>query len=55
VFQARNKATGQDFAIKKVFQDNKHKNRELEIMREIYHDNIVNLKEAYYTKADNKF
>jgi len=33
----------------------KHKSRELEIMREIYHDNIINLKEAYYAKPDNRF
>ena len=41
-------------AIKKVFQDRRYKNRELPIMLELHHPNIVELKSYYKTKAENK-
>ena len=48
------KTTGEKVAIKKVFQDRRYKNRELPIMLELHHPNIVELKSYYKTKAENK-
>ena len=48
------KGTGEKVAIKKVFQDRRYKNRELPIMQELHHPNIVELKSYYKTKAENK-
>ena len=47
------KKTGEKVAIKKVFQDKRYKNRELPIMQELHHPNIVELKSYYCTKAEN--
>ena len=47
------KKTGEKVAIKKVFQDKRYKNRELPIMLELHHPNIVELKSYYCTKAEN--
>ncbi len=44
--------TGETVAIKKVFQDKRYKNRELQIMKELKHSNIVELKHAFYTSGD---
>lgn len=52
VYQAVIAETSETVAIKKVFQDKRYKNRELEIMRELYHPNIVKLKHAFYSKGD---
>ena len=46
------KKTGEKVAIKKVFQDKRYKNRELPIMKELHHPNIVELKSYYCTKAE---
>ena len=39
-------------AIKKVYQDKRYKNRELQIMKELYHPNVITLKHAFYTQGD---
>ena len=39
-------------AIKKVYQDKRYKNRELQIMKELFHSNIVKLEHAFYTQGD---
>ena len=57
--------TGESVAIKKaprafsshfspleVFQDKRYKNRELQIMKELKHPNVVDLKHAFYTSGD---
>lgn len=49
VFQARCQETGDVVAIKKVLQDKRFKNRELQIMRAVDHPNIVQLKHCFYT------
>ena len=54
VLLAEVKTTGEKVAIKKVFQDHRYKNRELPIMLELHHPNIVELKSYYKTKAENK-
>lgn len=51
VFQGTIKRTGEIVAIKKVFQDKRYKNRELDIMRELNHPNIVTLISYYYTNS----
>ena len=38
-------------AIKKVLQDKKYKNRELQIMKELCHPNVINLRHAFYTSG----
>ena len=53
VLLATVKGTGEKVAIKKVFQDRRYKNRELPIMLELHHPNIVELKSYYKTKAEN--
>ena len=53
VFLAKIKKTGEKVAVKKVFQDRRYKNRELPIMQELHHPNIVELKSYYCTKAEN--
>mmetsp|Transcript_12832 Transcript_12832/g.40968 ORF Transcript_12832/g.40968 Transcript_12832/m.40968 type:complete len:417 (-) Transcript_12832:355-1605(-) len=52
VFQARVVETGEIVAIKKVLQDRRFKNRELSIMRQLRHPNIVELKHCFYSKGD---
>ncbi len=44
--------TGEVVAIKKVYQDKRYKNRELQIMRGLEHPNVVGMKQAFYTKGE---
>jgi len=48
VYQASIVETGETVAIKKVLQDKRFKNRELQIMQELRHPNIVELKHAFH-------
>ncbi|KAG5645833.1 Glycogen synthase kinase 1 [Asterophora parasitica] len=55
VFQARlvnAPKDGDDIAIKKVLQDKRFKNRELQIMRLVSHPNVVDLKAFFYSNGD---
>ena len=52
VYQAHVVETGEMVAIKKVFQDKRYKNRELQIMKDLSHMNIVTLKHAFYTNGE---
>ncbi|KAG5727605.1 Protein kinase gsk3 [Termitomyces sp. T112] len=56
VFQARLASTKEsdDIAIKKVLQDKRFKNRELQIMRLVSHPNVVDLKAFFYSNGDKK-
>jgi len=54
VYKARNLETKETVAIKKVYQDRRFKNRELQIMRRIKHPNIVELKNYYFSTSSNK-
>jgi len=47
-------ATGDRVAIKKVLQDKRYKNRELQIMQELKHPNIVEFFHAFHTAGDKK-
>jgi len=52
--QGGSTATGDDVAIKKVLQDKRFKNRELQIMKLVDHPNIVALKAFFYSQNDQK-
>ena len=53
VYQAVSMETNETVAIKKVYQDRRYKNRELQIMKELgYHPNIVTLHHAFYTNGE---
>ncbi|PSC74124.1 shaggy-related kinase epsilon [Micractinium conductrix] len=52
VFQAKCLETGETVAIKKVLQDKRFKNRELQIIRMMAHPNIVQLKHCFYTSTE---
>ncbi|KIJ29892.1 hypothetical protein M422DRAFT_76738 [Sphaerobolus stellatus SS14] len=57
VFQAKvvNAPKGEDeIAIKKVLQDKRFKNRELQIMRLVSHPNVVDLKAFFYSNGEGK-
>ncbi|PWZ21238.1 Shaggy-related protein kinase GSK4 [Zea mays] len=57
VFQAKCLETGETVAIKKVLQDKRYKNRELQIMRSMDHCNAVSLKHCFFstTSRDELF
>jgi len=48
VFQAKCLETGETVAIKKVLQDRRYKNRELQTMRILDHPNVVSLKHCFF-------
>lgn len=56
VFQAKlvGSKENEDIAIKKVLQDKRFKNRELQIMRLVSHPNVVDLKAFFYSNGDKK-
>ncbi|CDH60261.1 pkinase-domain-containing protein [Lichtheimia corymbifera JMRC:FSU:9682] len=54
VYQAKLAHSGEDAAIKKVLQDKRFKNRELQIMKVMNHPNICGLKAYFYTQGDTK-
>jgi glycogen synthase kinase 3 beta len=47
--------TGEAVAIKKVFQDRRYKNRELQILKELHHPNNIELREYFYSPGDKVF
>ncbi|CAK77104.1 unnamed protein product (macronuclear) [Paramecium tetraurelia] len=54
VHKAKVNETGEFVAIKKVLQDRRYKNRELQILQELDHVNVLKMKHAFYTPAENK-
>jgi glycogen synthase kinase 3 beta len=52
VFQATMVETGEVVAVKKVLQDKRFKNRELQIMKQLKHSNVVELKCNFYSKGE---
>ncbi|KAF5744352.1 Shaggy-like protein kinase 32 isoform 1 [Tripterygium wilfordii] len=57
VFQAKCLETGELVAIKKVLQDRRYKNRELQIIRLLNHPNVVQLKNCFFstTEKDERY
>jgi len=43
--------TGENVAIKKVFQDKRYKNRELQILQQLNHPHVTTLKSSFYTQG----
>lgn len=54
VYQAKLSDTGDLVAIKKVLQDKRFKNRELQIMQKLEHQNIVKLRFFFYSSGEKK-
>lgn len=54
VYQAKLTESNELVAIKKVLQDKRFKNRELQIMRKLEHQNIVKLKYFFYSSGEKK-
>lgn len=54
VFLAKLQENNEPVAIKKVLQDKRFKNRELQIMRKLSHPNIVKLKYFFYSGGEKK-
>ncbi|KAJ6342926.1 hypothetical protein OIU78_010783 [Salix suchowensis] len=54
VVQAKCRETGEILAIKKVLQDKRYKNRELQIMQMLDHPNIVALKHSFFSTTDKE-
>lgn len=52
ILQAKCLETGEAVAIKKVLQDKRYKNRELQIMRVLDHPNVVQLKHCFFSTTD---
>lgn len=52
VFEAQS-ASGRRVSIKKVMQDPRYKNRELEILRKLNHPNVIHLLKSYITREGN--
>ncbi|MED6181689.1 Shaggy- protein kinase theta [Stylosanthes scabra] len=51
VYQAKWVESGETVAIKKVLQDKRYKNRELQVMRMLDHTNVLKLKHCFYSLA----
>ena len=54
VYRAKEENKDDILAIKRVFQDKRYHNRELDILKELNHPNIINLKHYFYTYGENK-
>lgn len=54
VYQATIAETGEVVAIKKVYQDKRYKNRELQILKELNHPNVINLRHYFYTEGEKQ-
>ncbi|WOL10030.1 shaggy-related protein kinase epsilon isoform X1 [Canna indica] len=52
VFKAKCVETGEAVAIKKVLQDKRYKNRELQIVQLLDHPNVVQLKHYFFSNTD---
>ncbi|KAK4799122.1 hypothetical protein SAY86_024487 [Trapa natans] len=53
VFQAKCLETGETVAIKKVLQDRRYKNRELQLLRLMDHPNVISLKHCFFSTTSN--
>lgn len=49
ILQAKCLETGETVAIKKVLQDRRYKNRELQLMRLLDHSNVISLKHCFFS------
>ncbi len=54
VYESVEAETNEPVAIKAVYQDRRYKNRELQIMKELDHPNVVKLKHFFYHRDETK-
>ena len=54
VYKAKKEDSNDIFAVKRVFQNKRAINRELEILKELNHPNIIKLRYFFYTKDEEK-
>lgn len=54
VFEAYEKGTNRKVAIKKVLQDPRYKNRELQIMQMVSHPNVVEMLDCFFSRGGSK-
>lgn len=54
VHKARDKKTLETVAIKKVYQDRKYKNRELEILKMLRYPNVLEMRDHFFTYEGEK-
>lgn len=54
VHKARDKKTLELVAIKRVYQDKKYKNRELEILRTLDHPSVLRIRDSFFTYEGDK-
>lgn len=54
VYQAVENKTGIHVAIKKVLQDRRYKNRELQVMKMVNHPNVVSVKDCFYSRGNKQ-
>ena len=52
VYRAKKDQSDEILAIKRVFQDKRYHNRELEILKELKHPNTIKLRHYFYTKGE---
>lgn len=52
ILQAKCLETGETVAIKKVLQDKRYKNRELQTMRLLDHPNVISLKHCFFSTTE---
>ena len=52
VYRAKKEQSDEILAIKRVFQDKRYHNRELEILKQLNHPNIIHLIHYFYTKGE---
>lgn len=52
VYEASIVETGEIVAVKKVFQDRRFRNRELQVIKQLNHPNIVKLKHYFYQTSE---
>ena len=54
VYKSKVNETGEVVAIKKVLQDKRYKNRELQILQELNHPNVLKLKHAFFQEESDE-
>ena len=54
VYRVKLVDTNETVAIKKVLQDKRYKNRELEVMRKLDHCNVIRLRYFFYSNGENR-
>ena len=54
VYRAKKDESDEILAIKRVFQDKRYHNRELQILKELKHPNIIGLRHYFYTYGEKK-